>query len=153
MLLRIDRHRAHGPDFIAIFADSAIGGKLTAARDVEYGHALPVLRLHPRRAHLLLAGHVGRVIGQYEEWIGIAQIIDERPEHLRVATRKMAARDEVEYGAKFRIGVDVSRRPIPLAPNALHIGRSETEEEKIIRADLLPHLHIGTIGRPNGERT
>src|SRR5260370_17136574 len=65
----------------------------------------------------------------------------------------MAARDKVEYRAKFRIGFDVSCGPVAFALNPLHIGRSEAEEEAIIRTDLLPHLHIGTIERPNGECT
>ena len=46
----------------------------------------------PRRAHPLLALDVGRVVGEHQERIVVAQVVDQRPEHLGIPVREGAVR-------------------------------------------------------------
>ena len=50
--------------------------------------ARPGLRVAPQRPDLFLALDVGLVVGEHQERIVVQQVVDERPEEIRVAARQ-----------------------------------------------------------------
>src|SRR4026207_1759691 len=71
------RYRLYVPDFGAIFADRAVGGKPAHARDVEDGHAHPSLRIRVSVLDAPLAVDVRPVIGQCEILVAVHDRTDD----------------------------------------------------------------------------
>ena len=62
------------------------------------------------------------------------------------------AGDEINDFAQAFVLIVVISRLITACPQLRHFGRSQAEEEEILRTDFLANLDIRPVERPDGER-
>ena len=82
----------------------------------------------------------------------VAQRIDDRTEDLGVAVSEMSVGNEVQHFGELGVPLDVGRRVVALGVDAGHFLLIQSEQEEVLRARLLQHLHVGAVERADGQR-
>ena len=80
----------------------------------------------------------------------IAEVGDQRGEHLGVAAGEPALGDRPESGGQFT--VDVVARPVALALELRHFLDGHPEQEEVLRSGLLAHFNVGAVEGADGQR-
>ena len=80
------------------------------------------------------------------------QVVHQRPEQLRIAAREEAVAHQVDHFAQLRVGLVAVHRPVTLRPEVGDFLRGQSEEEEVLRPDLLADLDVGPVERADGER-
>ena len=107
----------------------------------------PRVAIEPSGGGALLSRGISGEIREHEERIGAREIVDERPEHLAIASGEPSIGDQIERRAQLGIPLEVLARAIALPLHSLDLGRRQAEQEEVVGPDFLPDLDVCAVER------